>query len=162
VELRSPGVWKIVVTAVDGRVSRTVRGSREDAEEELLLLLVGTIGGDRRFGVIVEAHLLLLGRGGRSAGTLRRYREVWDRWLSPRLAGLPVSEINGPLLQSVVDAMAVSGQSAGSVNQALSLLSGALGFAVRVGHIDDNPIAYVVLPGGRSRGHPRQTGSRGV
>ena len=161
-ELRSPGVWKIVVTGVDGRVSRTVRGNREDAEVELLLLLARTVGGDRRFGVIVEAHLVLLGRGGRSPGTLRRYRQVWDRWLSPRLDGLPLTAVNGPLLQSVVDAMAVSGQSAGSVNQALSLLSGVLGFAVRAGQIDDNPIAYVVLPAGRNRGHPREGGSRGV
>lgn len=150
---QTPGVWRIVVSTHTGRVTRSMRGTHTDAENALVLLIVEKPGPGRRTVDLIDGHLELLHRAGRAAGTLRRYREIWDRWLAPRLANVKIDDITTPLLQSVVDAMADQGQSTGSINQALSLLSDAIKLAVRYGHIDfdANPSTGIQYPNGRNR-----------
>ena len=155
-EEREPGVWKIVATGHHGRFSHTVKGNRADAEAELVVLNARTPGSQRLFSDLVDAHIVLLERSRRSPATLRRYRDVWANWLADRVGHVPIEDVTPPLLQDAVDAMAEARQSEGSINQALSLISGALTLAVRHGHIDTNPITLISLPNGRQRARPRQ------
>ena len=142
-EEREPGVWKIVATGHHGRVSHTVKGNRTDAEAELIVLDARTPASQRLFSDLIDAHLILLQRSRRSPATLRLHRDVWASWLADRTGHVPIEDVTPPLLQGAVDAMADARQSEGSINQALSPISGTLTLAVRYGHIDTNPITLV-------------------
>src|SRR6266545_5650473 len=85
-----PGVWKVTVSGRDEsgaavRRSRTLAGTRDDADDAAAELIVEVGGPAHSLDALVIGYLAHLGEAGRSPTTLRRYRQLWSQWLRPML-----------------------------------------------------------------------------
>ena len=96
--------------------------------------------------------------GGRSATTMRRYRQLWMDWLGPMVGQLPAGRVTTARLERVLQAMARSGQSASSVHQAAIVLSGVFHGAHDAGTVNANPMIGLTLPNGDTLQRPRRRG----
>lgn len=133
--------------------SRTVRGSRRDAERALSRL-VADLDEDRlarsgvpTFAVLVDRWLAgAAERGELEATTLRTYRGLLDRWILPRIGGTRVDRITVEDLEGVASAMIRAGRAPATIRQAHAVTRRALGEAVRWGHVRSSPAGAVRLP----------------
>jgi integrase len=131
-----------------GEVSRTVRGSREQAEAELARLAAehGIAPVGHRVVDVLEAWFAW-SKPRRTVRSNAEVRRNIDRHLSPalgalRLAALTVGDIEG-VYQRLQHERALSGQ---TVRHLHHVLQPALRMAVRRGWRADNPAAGVELP----------------
>ena len=93
---------------------------------------------------------------GRSAATIRRYRQLWADWLAPKLGQLLAGRATTTRLERVLRTMDRTGQSASSVHQAAVVLSGAFHNAHQTGTVNANPIIGLTLPNGETFQRPRR------
>ena len=78
--------------------------------------------------------------------TRRRYLEIWEHDLEPRIGGYPLNEIDPELVEDLRDQLAAQGLSPASQRKALLLLSGILKRAAVRGKIPANPVAMIQMP----------------
>ncbi len=78
--------------------------------------------------------------------TRRRYLEVWDHDLLPRVGGYELRQITPALVEDVRDQLAAGGLSPASQRKALLLLSGILKRATVRGLIPGNPVTVIDMP----------------
>ena len=143
----SPGVWRIRYWGKDPstgeyrRRSRTVRGSRVDAERERASLMVEHSGEAPcpTVGQVWERwHLPALGRrveeGDLSPQTLQQYLSGWRRHVAPRWADVPCDAVRPLEVQQWLSSLG-----ANQARGALDVLRPVLDYAVRYGLAASNP-----------------------
>ena len=151
-----PGVWELSASARGTRHYLTVRGTNTEAATALSVFAAEITGRFNDLDTLVAAYLDHLERQSRTTLTLRRYRQLWNQWLSSTLTTTRPAEITRDQLEHALTTMAHAGQSASSVHQAAVLLSGCLAWAQRQGYLVTNPALALPLPDGRTLAPPRQ------
>jgi len=147
------GVWKLTLSIPDpdgggARVSRTIHGTRPDAEDAIALWLAERGGPACNLDVVITAYLAQLDRDGRGHHTLRRYRQLWRDWLSPSLGRTHPDDVGRADVESALAAMGERGQSASSIRQAATVLTGCYAWAIAEGQATANPMLRAHLPDG--------------
>ena len=151
-----PGVWELAVSASGTRHYRTVHGTNTEAASALAVFAAEITGRFDDLGTLVAVYLNHLESESRTALTLRRYRQLWNQWLSPTLTATRPAEITRDQLERPLTAMAHAGQSPSSIHQAAVLISGCLAWAYRQGHLATNPAFALRVPDGRTLAPPRR------
>jgi len=158
IEQRSAGSWRIQASGgFDDagrrvRVSRTVRGSRRDAEKSLTQLLrevdTGTAAasGAETFGTYLTDRWLPHARTRVAASTWKRYEVLVRVHLVPRCGRVKLAALRPHHLQAALDDMGANGQAAASIVQAYRVASASLRQAVRWQLIATNPAAGASPP----------------
>jgi hypothetical protein len=146
-----PGVWKVTVSVRDAdsgarRRSRTLVGSREEAEGAAASLQAEAGGPVLTLDVLVRAYLSTLDAEGRSRPTLRRYWQLWRDWLAPAVGRVDPIDLRRGDVADALAAMAGAGQSMSSIRQAATILNGCYQWAVDTGRAGVNPIIGAPLP----------------
>jgi integrase len=143
IEQRSTGSWRIQAsggfddTGKRIRVSRTVRGSRRDAEKELTRLLrelddgTAARSGADTFGSYLTGRWLPHVRSRVTASTWRRYEELVRLHLIPRCGRVRLDKLRPHHLQATLDGMLADGAAPASVVKVHRVASQALRHAVR-------------------------------
>ena len=155
---RSPGVWEVRAEAgrdpVSGKrrqISRTVRGTKREAQRKLNALLAeldqGThVGSEATFADVAERWLDISG-GDLSPTTLRRYRQLLDLHILPALGDRPAHKIRTSDLDDLyLGLIRQKGLAPATVRQVHSVVRRALGQAVRWGWVASNPAANTTPP----------------
>jgi hypothetical protein len=150
---RTPGVWEVRVEA--GRdpltkrrrqVSRTVRGTKRDAEKVLNQLTAEAeegehSGTDATFKEVAE-RWLTLAEGDLGPTTVRRYRGLLTSHINPAIGDRPIHRIRTSDLDDLYQGLIRErGLSAASVRQVHATIRRAMSQAVRWGWIANNPAA---------------------
>lgn len=97
---------------------RRIHGTREDATAALAAFAVELGRPAATVDDLVGAYLAHLQSAGRSATTLRRYRQLWRQWLAADLGPLEPASLTQTRLERTLRHMAAAGQSSSSVHQA--------------------------------------------
>lgn len=155
---RSTGVWEVraeagrdPVTGKRRQISRTVRGSKRDAEKVLNALVAEadrgeSQGADATFQALTDRWLEQAGPD-LSPTTLRRYRDLLRLHILPDLGPLSIHKIKTADLDRLyVGLVAEKGLSPASVRQVHAIIRRALRQAVRWGWIATNPAADASPP----------------
>lgn len=155
---RSPGVWELRVETgrdpVTGRrrsLSKTVRGSKRDAESVLNILVAqaeqGThVGSEATFKDVAE-RWLTVSEGDLSPTTVRRYRGLLKLHILPAIGDRPAHKIKTTDLDDLyLGLIKQKGLSPASVRQVHATIRRALSQAVRWGWIANNPAANTTPP----------------
>lgn len=147
------GVWKLTLSVPEPsdrgrRVSRTIHGTRPDAENAMALWLAERGGPACTLDGVVTAYLAQLDGNGRGHHTLRRYRQLWRDWLSPTLGRTHPDDVARADVEAALAAMGERGQSASSIRQAATVLTGCYAWAVADGRATANPTLRARLPDG--------------
>jgi integrase len=155
---KSPGVWEVRLEAgrdpVTGRrrqVSRTLRGSKRQAQQHLNALVADADAG-RVSGTSATFKQLTdewLSRSGPdlSPTTLRRYRGLLDKRILPPLGSRSIHSIRANDLDRLYQALVNEiGLSSGSVRQVHAVIRRAFRQAVRWGWIASNPATNATPP----------------
>ena len=130
-------------TGPDGykRRSKTIRGSRKDAERARaeLMLAHSEDAPCPTVGEVWERYALPAYErrekdGDMSAYTLRQYRSGWSRHASPRWADVPCDAVRPLAVQQWLDGLSYNG-----ALQAMNVLRPTVDYAVRYGVVDANP-----------------------
>lgn len=150
---RKPGVWEVRAEAgrdpVTGRrrqVSRSVRGTKRDAEKVLNKLLADSdlghhTGTDAKFDELAR-EWLAMAETDLSPSTLRRYRFILNNRVLPALGGRPVRSIRTVELDRLYLGLTNDvGLAPATVRQVHAVIRRALQQAVRWGWITSNPAA---------------------
>lgn len=123
------------------RRSRTIRGSRLDAERvrSELMLAHSEDAPCPTVGEVWERYALPAYErrekdGDMSAYTLRQYRSGWSRHASPRWADVPCDAVRPLEVQQWLDGLSYNG-----ALQAMNVLRPTVDYAVRYGVVDANP-----------------------
>jgi integrase len=159
--------WQLRVyegTGPDGRkryVSRTVRGTRADAEAELgrLVSLVRDTSTSPVHGTVGELCEKWLAYASRNLApaVAAEYRRLLDKRIRPRFADTPVNALRPAELDAWYEQLAVSGGangqglSANSVNRVHAIVHRALEQGVAWGWIGHNPAHHATPPAVRRR-----------
>ena len=83
---------------------------------------------------------------GRKHSTLLRYRTVYATWLAPAVGGQPAETVPAGRIERALNEMRRAGQSASSIHQAFTVLSGAYRWATGNDRIGRSPMGGVVKP----------------
>lgn len=119
-------------------------------QDELGKVKTSRLDGDTLFEVVAERYLERIRRS-KSEATHYMYRHHMDRCLLPNLGKLALSEITVLLLEDLFGELAESYAPA-SLRNIRAPLSGALGDAVRLESIPDNPVKKMQrISGGTAR-----------
>ncbi len=130
-------------TGPDGyrRRSKTIRGSRKDAERARaeLMLAHSDDAPCPTVGEVWERYALPAYErrekdGDMSAYTLRQYRSGWSRHASPRWSDVPCDAVRPLEVQQWLDGLSYNG-----ALQAMNVLRPTVDYAVRYGVVDANP-----------------------
>jgi integrase len=78
--------------------------------------------------------------------TLRRYEELWDRHILPRLGDLQLRELRPGVVEQFASDLARAGVGAPTRRKALYVLQSVLAYAVRLERIPQNPVQVVEKP----------------
>lgn len=153
----SDGLWELAVTAANGsgRRYRRIHGTREDAIAALAAFAVELGRPAATVGALVDGYLAHLQSAGRSAATLRRYRQLWRQWLAADLGALEPASLTRTRIERTLRHMAAAGQSSSSVHQAAVVLSGCFAWAHDDGQLRRNAALGLTLPDGNQLGPPR-------
>jgi integrase len=160
---RRPGVWELIVQlprdptqARARQLSRTVRGTKREAQRELAGLI-----GQVSAGKVSSAATPLSELLGRwldqvaeqlSPTTLREYRRLVRTMLDPDLGRLPLRRVTAQRIDAYYASLARErGLSPASIRHVHAVLRGALGQAVRWGWIPTNPATNASPPKLRRR-----------
>jgi integrase len=139
------------VTGRRRQISRTVRGSKRDAEKVLNALVADTdrgenLGADATFEALTDRWLEQAGPD-LSPTTLRRYRDLLRLHILPGLGPVPIHKIRTVDLDRLyVGLVTDRGLSPASVRQVHAIIRRALRQAVRWGWIATNPAAEASPP----------------
>jgi integrase len=161
---RTPGSWTVQASGrFDDagkriRKTRTIRGSRTDAEKALTKLLREVDQGDVASSGKVTVRSYLEGkwlphvRTRIRPTTARRYEQLMRVHVIPQIGGVKLSALRPHHVQAVLDAM--EGAAPASVLQCYVVLSGALKQATRWQLLSTNPAGGVSPPRpGRAKLH---------
>lgn len=156
---RSSISWEVTVSAgydpVTGkrrRIWRTVRGSKRDAERELVRLLrevdLGIVAdpGRTTLGEYIRDRWLPHQETRVRARTIERYTELLKGHVVPRIGGIPLAKLRPAYVQDVVDTMLAAGRAPRTVASAYRVLHGALAQGVRWQILAVNPAAAIRPP----------------
>lgn len=147
---RSPGSWRLRVEATadpeTGRrrfVTKTFRGNKRSAENELAQLVADVSGGrvdpgSQTFGYLVERWLDHVGPS-MSPLTVTNYRSLLARHISPAIGTRLLRKLTTADLDALYRAMRDKGLSPGYVRKAHTIASAALTQAVKWKWIAANP-----------------------
>ena len=147
---RTPGSWRLRVEApadpTTGRrryVTKTVRGTKRVAENELAQLVAHVTGGHvsaerRTFADLVDAWLEHAGPG-MSPLTVATYRSVLNVHVLPALGAKTLRDVNTEALDALYRTMRSKNLSVGYIRKAHTICSAALTQAVRWRWIAKNP-----------------------
>lgn len=102
----------------------------------------GDVTGDTRLSKILEQYLAGIDESNRAANTKRLYRSTVDNHIEPALGELRLREMTVPRVDAALRAIR-DRAGHGTAKTARSVLSGALGLAVRLGAMPANPIREV-------------------
>lgn len=158
IEERSPGTWLVQVSSgrrADGRprrVSKTVHGTRRDAEVAAARLSAemgarpnmgdGMTLDEYFYGVYAASHAKLLANA-----TWERYKSVWKVHVSPALGDLPADEVSRAVVQAWV-----SGMTPGTADKAFRTLRSVMRCMWDDELLDEKPLERRVrLPQGQRR-----------
>ncbi|MGH3733567.1 MAG: tyrosine-type recombinase/integrase [Acidimicrobiales bacterium] len=154
----SPGVWEVRVEAgrdpVTGKrrqISRTVRGTKREAQRVLNALVAGAdlgqgSGTKATFGQLADQWLALVDND-LSPTTLHRYRNLLKNRILPSLGKRPVHEIRARDLDRLYLALVNDvGLAPATVRQIHAIIRRALRQAVLWGWIPANPAANATPP----------------
>lgn len=155
---RSTGVWEVraesgrdAVTGKRRQISRTVRGSKRDAEKVLNALVADADrgegqGADATFQALTDRWLEQAGPD-LSPTTLRRYRDLLRLHILPGLGPIRIHKIKTADLDRLyLGLVSDKGLSPASVRQIHAIIRRALRQAVRWGWIVTNPAADASPP----------------
>lgn len=147
--------WQLRVHVGSGQyVSRSVRGSRRDADAAMARLLVEVGGGlhvPSSGAVFAEAAALWLERGSLAPSTRAAYGSYLSGHVLPALGDRPVTKITTAELEGLYGRLAAGGLSAGSVRKCHVIVSGVLGAALRWGWVGRNVAVGAEAPAVRQR-----------
>jgi integrase len=158
IKQRSAGSWTIQASGGFNdagrrvRVTRTVRGSRRDAERALTKLLhevdTGTVVVDGRTPLerYLEDRWLPHATTRVRPTTHERYRSLMRGHVEPRIGRVRLANLRPSHIQSVVDGMLADGLAPRTVGQAYRVLSAALRQGVRWQVLPTNPALAVSPP----------------
>jgi integrase len=160
---RQRGVWELVVdlgrdplTRRRRQLSRTVRGTKRDAERELAAL-VGDVSDGRETNsnatlADVLARWLDLAAENLSPTTLDEYKRLVANRIEPVLGAVPVRRLTTRRLDAFYQALArEAGLAPASIRQVHAVIRRGLGQAVKWGWIRSNPAADASPPRLRRR-----------
>jgi integrase len=157
IEARGTGRWRVRVFAgrEDGRtkfVSRTVSGTKRDAQVALAKLVTEVEGGqvERSHPVSVSALVdrwLDAVSHERSAYTMLEYRRLASTDIKPALGTVRLDKLTGARLDAFYASLLARGLSPASVRRHHFLLHAALGRAVKWGLVPSNPADRATPPG---------------
>jgi integrase len=160
---RRRGVWELVVdlgrdplTGKRRQLSRTVRGTKREADRELAGL-VGEVSDGRETGSNatlgdVLGRWLALVEDDLSPTTLREYRRVVKARIVPALGSTPVRKLTARHLDDFYRSLVTdAGLSPTSVRQVHAVIRRALGQAVKWGWLRSNPAVDASPPRLRRR-----------
>lgn len=155
---RSPGVWEVRAEAgrdpVTGRrlqVSRTVRGTKREAQKTLNALVVELDEGSRSgleatFADVVERWLNISGAD-LSPTTLRRYHQLLDLHILPAIGTLAANRIRTTDLDDLYNGLVNrKGLAPATVRQVHSVIRRAFRQAMRWGWVATNPAGNTSPP----------------
>jgi integrase len=154
--IRADGEDKWIVRAPVGgkQVSRTVHGTRRDAEKRLRALLTEVDSGYHRERKRTVADLLAkwydLVAPDRSPQTTRRYESHMRVHLLPALGDLPLDRL-GPAEIDALYAEMRKTMRPGSVHDVHNVLNTACKYGVKIGWLVANPCQRASPPRGKSR-----------
>ena len=160
---RRPGAWELIVqlprdpvTRVSKQVTRTVRGTKREAQRALASLVTEVAAGKISSSSTTLSQLLVqwleLVSAQLAATTVREYRRLVATRLAPDLGHLPLRRITTRQLDSYYAGLSrEQGLSAATVRHHHAVLRGALGQAVQWGWIPNNPAAGASPPKIRRR-----------
>jgi integrase len=155
---RSKGVWELVVplgrdpvTGQYRRVSRSVRGTKREAQHALATLVSEVTSGRETGSNATVADLmdqwLALAQDDLSPTTARRYRSIVDSTIVPALGSVRVRKLQTDQLDALYRGLSKQrGLSPSSVRQVHAVLRRALRQAVRWGWISANPAVNASPP----------------
>ncbi|MFC5137224.1 tyrosine-type recombinase/integrase [Actinomycetospora rhizophila] len=127
---------------------------REDLRDRARQDTASTLRGDSRFKVAaeqwMEAVTLLVDQGLRSPSTAQIYRSTLDVHVLPALGELRLREVTVPRLDHFVQTVNLH-KGPATTKLVRSVVSGALGLAVRHGAIASNPTREIAEVSGRRR-----------
>ena len=160
---RRPGVWELIVqlpreasSARSPQLSRTVRGTKREAQRALAAMVAEVSGGKitsagTLLGELLERWLDHIGEQ-LSPTTVREYRRLVTTMLEPTLGKVPLRRVTTQRLDAYYTGLVRErGLSAASIRHIHAVLRGALGQAVRWGWIPTNPAATASPPKMRHR-----------
>ena len=155
---RRPGVWELIVQlprdSTAGRhrqISRTVHGTKRDAQRALAALVTEVSAGKVNASGTTVAALLARWvaqvEGDLSPTTMREYRRLIAKRISPDLGGLALRRITAQRLDAYYAVLTKEhGLSAATIRHVHAVLRGALGQAVLWGWIPTNSAASASPP----------------
>jgi len=158
IKQRSAGTWSIRVSGgfTDAgarvRISRTVRGSRRDAERELTRLLHdvdrGAVADPGRLTLerFLEDRWLPHASTRVRPGTHERYASLMRRHVIPRIGRVGLAKLRPMHVQAAIEGMLADGLAPLTCRHAYRVLSQALRQAVRWQVMATNPAAAVSPP----------------
>ena len=160
---RRPGVWELIVqlprdpaTGRTRQVSRSVHGSKRDAQRALAALVTEVSAGKVAVSSVTLGEVLHewldLVEERLSPTTMREYRRLVTKTLEPALGTTPLRKITTQGLDAYYTALLrTHGLSPATIRHIHAVLRGALGQAVRWGWISSNPAAATSPPALRRR-----------
>jgi integrase len=153
VERKTGVVWR-VRWREGGRNRSKVLGRKRDAEafdaevrrRQRTGALATLDAGRERLDEFAEEWWRVYAVPNLAASTLRRYAEVWDRHVLPRVGGYRLREVTPAVVDNLRVELATAGVGAATIRKVLFLLQGILRLAVVRGHIAVNPVTAVKKP----------------
>jgi hypothetical protein len=145
-----PGVWKVSVATATGRHSRTIHGTRADADSALATLHDEAVGPAASLNALAARFFAHTETIGRTPHTVRRYRQLWRDWLAPSLGSTQPNDLHPAQIEATLAAMANAGQSASSVRQSATVIASLCRWAQDTGLANYNPALAARLPDGHS------------
>ncbi|MGB6058568.1 MAG: tyrosine-type recombinase/integrase [Microthrixaceae bacterium] len=155
---REPGVWEVraeagrdPVTGKRRQVSRTVRGTKREAQKKLNAIVAeldqgNHVGSEATFADVAERWLTLSGAD-LSPTTLRRYRQLLRSHIYPALGDHAAYKIRTSDLDDLYQGLIASkGLAPATVRQVHSVIRRAMSQAVRWGWISTKPAANTTPP----------------
>lgn len=152
---RSPGVWRLQTTsdpdAVTGntrRLSRTFRGTKQEATAELQRF-VAESGAGLQGGSTVTVGVLLdsfMTTATLSPTTRQDWTSLIERYLIPELGDVPLWKLTARDCDQMYQRLRISGLGASRVRNAHVVLHRAVAQAVRWGWIIRNPVSDATRP----------------
>jgi len=149
-KVRGKWVYDVRYRDGDGRQRSAVRYSKKDAEA-----FEDEMRRQRRLGAFGEAEpskepvvdylrAWFASESARwQASTVKRWGPMVDKWIAPYLSGMRLCDLGPAQANEWFSAITSDGASARQANYALTVLSSALGHAVRLRKLPSNPCAAV-------------------
>jgi len=154
-----PGRFLVRISITDpltgkrGQPSKTVRGTRKDAELALARLQIDHLGGtavstDTTLDVLVDQFLSAPTRSGNPREPGSRYRELcrYQRHVRPGLGDRVADGINSHELTRLYDALLAKGLKATSVRLVHALIRSAFTWGEKRGMVSSNPAKLAECP----------------